>query len=70
MVQLVAIDTIKVTNMRCWGGSALRTEGLLSTRECYGDRGLWIRPRAMFREIVSIDGHSVHGSVPCGLCAH
>jgi len=27
-------------------------------RACYGDRGLWIRPMAMFLEIVIVDGHS------------
>lgn len=25
----------------------------------YGDRGLWVRPKAMFAETVSIDGQSV-----------
>ena len=27
-------------------------------RACYGDRGLWIRPTAMFLETVIVDGHS------------
>ena len=27
-------------------------------RACYGNGGLWIRPTAMFREIVIVDGRS------------
>jgi hypothetical protein len=28
-------------------------------RALYGDRGLWIRPRAMFLETVMVDGRAV-----------
>lgn len=28
-------------------------------RQEYGDRGLWIRPRAMFEELVQVEGRSV-----------
>lgn len=31
-------------------------EELVVYRQEYGDRGLWVRPRAMFEEIVTCDG--------------
>jgi hypothetical protein len=34
-------------------------EELVVYRALYGDRGLWVRPIAMFAEQVSIDGKSV-----------
>jgi hypothetical protein len=34
-------------------------EELVVYRALYGDRGLWVRPIAMFAEQISIDGQSV-----------
>ncbi|HEY8914269.1 DUF1653 domain-containing protein [Lacisediminihabitans sp.] len=34
-------------------------ETLVVYRALYGDNGLWVRPLAMFRETVEIDGQSV-----------
>lgn len=34
-------------------------EELVVYRALYGDRGLWVRPIAMFAEPISIDGKSV-----------
>ncbi len=34
-------------------------EELVVYRQEYGDRGLWVRPKAMFVETVEVDGHSV-----------
>ena len=34
-------------------------EALVVYRQEYGDRGLWVRPAAMFMETVSIDGRHV-----------
>jgi hypothetical protein len=34
-------------------------EELVVYRALYGDRGLWVRPIAMFAEQISIDGKSV-----------
>ena len=34
-------------------------EQLVVYRPLYGEGKLWVRPLAMFREIVTIDGHSV-----------
>ncbi len=31
-------------------------EGLVLYRALYGERGLWVRPAAMFQERISIDG--------------
>jgi hypothetical protein len=31
-------------------------EELVVYRQDYGDRGLWVRPRAMFEETVEVDG--------------
>jgi len=31
-------------------------EELVVYRQEYGDRGLWVRPEAMFREMVVVDG--------------
>jgi hypothetical protein len=31
-------------------------EELVVYRQEYGDRGLWVRPAAMFREMVVVDG--------------
>jgi hypothetical protein len=31
-------------------------EELVVYRQDYGDRGLWVRPRAMFEEAVTVDG--------------
>lgn len=31
-------------------------ERLVVYRPCYGERGLWVRPLAMFLELVSVDG--------------
>lgn len=32
-------------------------ERLVVYRPCYGERGLWVRPLAMFAEEVEVDGH-------------
>jgi hypothetical protein len=34
-------------------------EELVVYRQEYGDRGLWVRPAAMFAETVEIDGRAV-----------
>jgi hypothetical protein len=34
-------------------------EELVVYRALYGERGLWVRPRAMFTESVEVDGRSV-----------
>ena len=34
-------------------------EELVVYRQDYGDRGLWVRPKAMFLETVNIDGKNV-----------
>jgi hypothetical protein len=34
-------------------------EELVVYRPDYGDRGLWVRPRAMFEEQVEVDGRQV-----------
>ena len=34
-------------------------EELVVYRAEYGERGLWVRPAAMFREIVEVDGVTV-----------
>ena len=34
-------------------------EELVVYRALYGERGLWVRPRAMFFEQVTVDGRSV-----------
>ena len=34
-------------------------EELVVYRQDYGDKGLWVRPRAMFEESVTIDGQTV-----------
>ena len=34
-------------------------EELVVYTALYGDRGLWVRPLAMFRESVSVDGRTV-----------
>jgi hypothetical protein len=34
-------------------------EELVVYRQDYGDRGLWVRPLAMFEEHVTLDGQSV-----------
>lgn len=34
-------------------------EELVVYRQDYGDRGLWVRPRAMFTEVVTVAGQSV-----------
>jgi hypothetical protein len=34
-------------------------EELVVYRQDYGDRGLWVRPRAMFEETVTAEGQSV-----------
>jgi len=34
-------------------------EELVVYRALYGERGLWVRPRAMFSEAVELDGRSV-----------
>ena len=34
-------------------------EELVVYRALYGERGLWVRPREMFVELVEIGGHSV-----------
>jgi len=33
-------------------------EELVVYRQEYGDRGLWVRPRSMFLEMVEVDGRS------------
>ena len=34
-------------------------EELVVYRQDYGERGLWVRPRSMFEEMVTIDGQQV-----------
>ena len=34
-------------------------EELVVYRQEYGDRGLWVRPKAMFLETVEVDGQTV-----------
>ncbi|HET9867263.1 MAG TPA: DUF1653 domain-containing protein, partial [Nitrospira sp.] len=34
-------------------------ESLVVSRALYGDRGLWVRPAAMFLDTVTVDGRSV-----------
>ena len=34
-------------------------EQLVVYRALYGERGLWVRPLAMFQEAVVVDGHEV-----------
>jgi hypothetical protein len=34
-------------------------EELVVYRQEYGDRGLWVRPKAMFLETVEVEGRSV-----------
>ena len=34
-------------------------EELVVYRPLYGERGLWVRPRAMFEETVTVDGEAV-----------
>ena len=34
-------------------------EELVVYRQEYGERGLWVRPAAMFAETVTVDGHTV-----------
>ena len=34
-------------------------EELVVYRPDYGDRGLWVRPRSMFEELVEIDGRTL-----------
>lgn len=33
-------------------------EELVVYRQDYGDRGLWVRPRGMFEEVVTVDGRT------------
>ena len=39
-------------------------EELVVYTALYGDRGLWVRPVAMFRESVSVDGRTVPRFAP------
>ncbi len=39
-------------------------EELVVYRALYGERGLWVRPLAMFQETVDIDGHAVPRFAP------
>ncbi|WP_222711453.1 DUF1653 domain-containing protein [Parahaliea aestuarii] len=42
------------------------TEELLVVyRPCYGERGLWVRPLAMFVETVEVNGIAVPRFAPC-----
>ena len=41
-----------------------RQEELVVYTALYGDRGLWVRPVAMFRESVSVDGRTVPRFAP------
>lgn len=34
-------------------------EELVVYRQDYGDRGLWVRPKSMFLEMVSVDGRDL-----------
>lgn len=34
-------------------------EELVVYRQDYGDRGLWVRPKSMFLEMVSVDGREL-----------
>ena len=34
-------------------------ESFVVYRALYGERGLWVRPAAMFLDTVTVDGHSV-----------
>ncbi len=41
-------------------------EELVVYRQEYGDRGLWVRPAAMFAETVIVDGRAVPRFAPLG----
>lgn len=44
-------------------GTAIHSETgerLVVYRPCYGERGLWVRPLAMFMETVDVDGERRH----------
>jgi hypothetical protein len=41
-------------------------EELVVYRALYGEGGLWVRPRAMFQETVSLDGIEVARFAPLG----
>lgn len=41
-------------------------ELLVVYRPLYGERGLWVRPEAMFEEMVMLDGHAVPRFARCG----
>jgi len=40
-------------------------ERLVVYRPLYGERGLWVRPEAMFQEEVSVEGRSVPRFAKC-----
>ena len=40
-------------------------EELIVYRQEYGDRGLWVRPAAMFAETVMVDGRAVPRFTAC-----
>ena len=40
-------------------------ELLVVYRSLYGERGLWVRPEAMFEETVTVDGRSVPRFAKC-----
>ena len=44
-------------------------EELVVYRREYGDRGLWVRPAAMFAETVMVDGRAVPRFTPCDASA-
>ena len=41
-------------------------EQLVVYRQEYGDRGLWVRPAAMFAETLVIDGRTIRRFEPLG----
>jgi hypothetical protein len=41
-------------------------EQLVVYRALYGERGLWVRPLAMFQEAVVVKGHEVPRFAPTG----
>ena len=58
-IQEQAIPVVLMTRDVLGVAHHSETEELLVVyRACYGERGLWVRPLAMFLENVLVDGHA------------